>query len=87
MIKGYIIAVSLTAVILTVYDKIAAKLFPRSRIPEKVLLGIALSGGAAAQYLTMQIIRHKTRHKKFMVTLPLFIIIHIIIILSIIYFS
>lgn len=87
MIKGYLIAVSLTAVILTVYDKLAAKLLPRNRIPERVLLGTAILGGAAAEYLTMQLIRHKTRHRKFTVTLPILIIIHVIIVLSIIYFS
>ncbi len=85
MIKGYIIIISLISIFLTVYDKIAAKRFPRNRVPEKILLGTAFLGGAAAEYITMQTIRHKTRHKKFMLSLPLFTVIHIIIILSIIY--
>lgn len=76
----YLIIISVTAAIITVYDKLAAKLLPRHRIPEKLLMLTALSGGAAAQYLTMQIIRHKTRHKKFMTGLPVMIVFHIIII-------
>ncbi len=87
MIIYYISVISFISVVLTVYDKLAAKSLPRSRIPEKVLLGTALLGGAAAQYVTMRIIRHKTRHKKFMVGLPIFIVIHVIILLSILYFS
>ena len=76
--KEYLIAVSALAVILTVYDKIAAKKFKRNRIPEKILLGIGFIGGAAAEYITMKVIRHKTRHKRFMITLPIFMAIHII---------
>lgn len=87
MIIYYISVISFISVVLTVYDKIAAKAFPRNRVPEKVLLGAAALGGAAAEYLTMLIIRHKTRHKKFMLSLPLFTVIHVIIVLSIIYFS
>ena len=61
---------SLLAVAFTVYDKIAAskRLF---RIPEKVLFLISLCGGSGAMYITMLVIRHKTKHKRFMVGLPL----------------
>lgn len=40
----------------------------------------AALGGAAAMYVTMKAIRHKTLHKKFMVGLPVFIILHTLII-------
>ena len=83
----YSAVISLLAVVLTVYDKIAAKAFPGRRIPERVLMGTALLGGAAAEYITMKIIRHKTRHKKFMTGLPLITALHVIIILSIIYLN
>lgn len=65
---------SLLAVILTVYDKIASKKFPRSRVPEAVLLLTAALGGSVAMFITMKIIRHKTKHKKFMIGLPVIII-------------
>ena len=69
----YIILISAFAVLLTVYDKIAAKQFPRSRVPERVLMGIGAAGGALTMLVTMRLIRHKTLHKKFMIGLPLMI--------------
>lgn len=77
---------SVLSVILTVYDKLAAKTH-KYRIPEKVLIFTAFMGGAAAQYLTMKLIHHKTRHKKFMLGLPLIIIIHAAIIYIFFYFK
>lgn len=67
---------SAVAVALTVYDKLAAKSAPRHRIREATLLTVAALGGAAAMEVVMLLIRHKTRHPKFMVTLPLFILFH-----------
>ena len=62
--------ISLVTVIITVYDKKAAKKFPKNRIPEKVLFALAIAGGSLAEFITMLKIRHKTRHIKFMVGLP-----------------
>ncbi len=70
----YLAAVSLLTFGLTIYDKWAAKHRPRNRIPEKTLLALAGIGGSAAMFLTMLLIRHKTRHAKFMVGLPLIIL-------------
>ncbi len=72
----YLLIISIFAAIITVYDKIAAKKLPRNRIPEKTLMLTGFLGGAAAEYVTMQLIRHKTRHKKFMIGLPLMIVLH-----------
>ena len=41
------------------------------------LMLLGLFFGAAAEFITMLIIRHKTRHVKFMVGLPIFIMLHI----------
>ncbi|MDY3785539.1 MAG: DUF1294 domain-containing protein [Eubacteriales bacterium] len=60
----YLGVISLIAIIITCYDKIAAKHFPGHRTPEATLLAISAIGGSVAMYLTMQIIRHKTQHKK-----------------------
>ena len=68
---------SLAAVIFTVYDKIAAKVGNR-RIPERTLFTIAAFGGAVAMYATMVMIRHKTKHKSFMIGIPAIIVGHII---------
>ncbi len=75
----YFIVISAITAIITVYDKLAAKLLPRMRIPEKVLLITGFIGGAAAEFITMKIIRHKTRHKIFMRGLPAMIVLHVII--------
>lgn len=73
--------ISVVAVITTVYDKMAAK-SGAWRIPEKTLLLLGLLGGAAAMFIAMLIIHHKTRHAKFMVGLPLEIVLHIAIIIA-----
>lgn len=81
----YLAVVSVFAILVTAYDKAAAKT-GRRRIPEKTLMLIGFFGGATAMYGMMQFIRHKTKHKKFMLGLPLFIIFHLIIIVSVVYY-
>ena len=68
--------VSGIAVIVTVYDKVIAG-GKRRRIPERTLFLIALLGGSAAMYLAMLVIRHKTKHKRFMLGLPLIIMVQL----------
>ncbi len=79
-IMVYMFAISLAAVIITVYDKNAAKKKrKKKRVPESTLMLIGLFGGALPMYVTMRLIRHKTKHKKFMIGLPLEIILHAVI--------
>lgn len=68
----YLVTISMAAIIMTISDKSRAKKHKR-RIPEKTLFITAALGGAAAMYLTMQTVRHKTKHKRFMIGLPLII--------------
>ncbi len=70
--------ISVIAVVLTVYDKSASWKRGR-RIPERVLLLVAFLGGALTMYVTMQLIRHKTQHTSFMIPLPLFILLHLVV--------
>lgn len=72
----YLLIPSVIAVITTAYDKWAAR-HNRRRIAERTLFGMAIAGGAFAMYLTMYIIRHKTKHKRFMIGLPLITVGHI----------
>ncbi|MGI6264062.1 MAG: DUF1294 domain-containing protein [Acutalibacteraceae bacterium] len=72
---GYLAVISLTAIVLAVVDKRHAKK-RRWRIPEAALFLIAAIGGAGAMFATMLLIRHKTRHARFMVGLPLLIVLH-----------
>ena len=41
------------------------------RIPEKSLMWMGVLGGALPMWITMRLVHHKTRYKKFMVGLPL----------------
>lgn len=72
----YFIAVSAASIFFTVYDKRAA-VCGKWRISEKMLFFIAMLGGSVSMYLTMKAVRHKTRHKKFMIGLPIVIILQI----------
>jgi uncharacterized membrane protein YsdA (DUF1294 family) len=71
----YLAAISLISVIVCIYDKFAAKHNPRHRTRERTLLLLSALGGSVAMYATMQIIRHKTKHVKFMVGIPVIIIV------------
>ncbi len=76
LLSLYII-VGAFSVIITVYDKSAAKK-RKKRIPEKFLMTVAFCGGAIPMLITMKAIHHKTQHNKFMLGLPAIILIHLI---------
>ena len=76
----YFAVISVITIIVTAYDKKAAKKYPENRIPEKVLFILAFLGGSAAELLTMLKIRHKTKHKSFMIGLPAIILFQAVII-------
>ena len=69
----WILLISVWAMIITFTDKSRAKR-RRRRIPERTLMWSGALGGATAMLLCMLIIRHKTRHVKFMLGLPLMIL-------------
>lgn len=70
---GIFALMSAIAVYETCRDKAAAKRHGR-RTPESTLLLTGLFFGAAAELVTMLIIRHKTKHVVFMLGLPAMII-------------
>lgn len=78
----YLILINLIAVIVTIYDKLCA-VKRRWRVKESTLLFLSALGGGICMYITMLIIRHKTRHLKFMLGIPLILIIQLIIALLI----
>ena len=63
-------SLSLVSFFVTVYDKWAAKHNPRHRTRENTLLLLSLLGGSVAMFATMLMIRHKTKHLKFMLGIP-----------------
>ncbi len=72
----YLAAISLISVIVTVHDKRAAKK-GRRRTPERDLLLLSVIGGSVAMYMTMQMIRHKTKHAKFMIGIPVIMVLQL----------
>lgn len=78
----YAVLINLTAIVVTVWDKLAAK-SRRRRVPEARLFWIAAFGGAGAMWLTMWVIRHKTKKRKFMIGLPLLFLLHIAVIVGV----
>jgi uncharacterized membrane protein YsdA (DUF1294 family) len=71
--EAYLIMINFAAVLVTVSDKRRARKH-RWRIPENTLLLVAALGGSPAMLATMLLIRHKTRHPKFMIGIPLILI-------------
>ncbi|MBO5280566.1 MAG: DUF1294 domain-containing protein [Clostridia bacterium] len=82
----YFCAVSLAALCVTVYDKWASKNRPEGRIRERTLFLWAAFGGSFAMFLTMQAIRHKTRHLSFMIGIPAIMAAQVALIFAIDYF-
>lgn len=67
---------SLCAFIAYGIDKVKAKRGSR-RISERSLLLLALVGGAAGAMLGMLLFRHKTRHMKFVICVPLLLVLQV----------
>lgn len=84
LVAFYILAININTIIVTISDKYRA-VKGKWRIKESTLFLLAVLGGALFEYLTMLIIRHKTKHKKFMIGLPIIFIIQILIIYIIIF--
>ena len=76
-ILAYIAIISIVAICVTVYDKWAAKKRPKERTRESTLLLLSALGGSVAMLLTMYSIRHKTKHMKFMIGIPLIIAVQV----------
>ncbi len=85
-IVGYLIIISTISFFVCVYDKSAAKK-RRWRVPEKTLFLLSALGGSAAMLLTMRLIRHKTLHKRFMLGIPIIIIVQLFAVIGILYLT
>ena len=72
----YLVVTNLVALILTAHDKRTATKSKR-RVSEKTLLLVSAIGGAIGMFATMRLIRHKTKHPKFMVGIPVLIAVQI----------
>ncbi len=75
ILLAYIAIISIVSIVVCIYDKkISKKNRVELRTPEKTLLLLSALGGSVAMFVTMLIIRHKTKHVKFMLGIPLIMI-------------
>ena len=75
----WLIVINLVGFIQMYADKRRAKK-DKWRIPEKQLFLVALIGGSVGSILGMQMFRHKTKHKSFLIGMPAILILQIIVV-------
>ena len=85
---GYIAVISLISIIVCVYDKkISKRNNVKLRIPEKSLFLWSAAGGSLAMFITMKLIRHKTKHVSFMIGIPAIFVLQVALIVALAYFG
>lgn len=72
----YFVLINVLSFLINCIDKYKAK-HNKWRIKESTLWFFGLVGGATGGYFAMQLIRHKTKHKSFMIFMPILMIIQI----------
>lgn len=80
----YLAVVNLAAFALMGVDKRRAKR-GAWRIPERTLFLPAILGGSPGAILGMQVFRHKTRHRQFMIGMPLILLVQLVIVVLLIW--
>ena len=75
----YLVLVNALSFILMLADKQKA-IKGAWRIPEATLMGTALLGGSIGAICGMYLVRHKTRHIKFTLGLPLILVVQLVLI-------
>lgn len=76
LLLAYLLIINAVGFALMLIDKWKARK-NRWRIPEATLMGIAALGGSAGSLLGMYTVRHKTRHPKFTLGIPLILAVQI----------
>ena len=85
---AYILVISIISVIVCIYDKkISKKNRVELRTPEKTLLLLSALGGSVAMLVTMLLIRHKTKHFKFMVGIPVIMVLQAVAVFLLFHFG
>ena len=73
IVPTYLILINALGLLFMLIDKQKARR-GTWRIPEETLIGIGLLGGSIGSIAGMYLFRHKTRHPKFYIGLPLILI-------------
>lgn len=81
----YLLLVNAAGFLLMLVDKIKAK---RNlwRIPEATLMGVAVIGGSIGAIAGMNLFRHKTKHAKFYIGLPVILVLQIMAVICIVFY-
>ena len=74
----YLILINLVGFVLYGLDKAKSKHKGSRRIPERTLLWVARLGGGLGCWLGMMLFRHKTKHTRFMVLVPLWTVLWVV---------
>lgn len=77
LVFTYLFLINAAGFLIMLIDKQKARK-NRWRIPERVLIGIATVGGSLGIMAGMRIFRHKTRHEKFTVGVPVILALQIL---------
>lgn len=72
----YLAIINAVGFLLMLIDKWKAK-HNRWRIPEATLMGVAALGGSVGSLVGMYTVRHKTKHIKFTVGIPVILVVQI----------
>jgi len=80
----YILAINLYGIFVMYSDKNKSQK-KRWRTPESTLFTIAFAFGALGIFMGMRLFRHKTKHNKFVIGIPLMLIVQLIIFFTYIY--
>ncbi len=79
LIACWLIATNLTAFIAFAYDKsVAGRRW--ARVPESVLLGIALIGGSPGALISMRLVHHKTAKRSFLLKMAIVLVLQVVLI-------
>ncbi len=71
----YLLFINLLGFVFYGVDKVKSKHKGSRRIPERTLLWVARLGGGVGCWLGMMLFRHKTKHTRFMVLVPLWTVV------------
>ena len=80
----YLFIVNAAGFLLMLADKYKAK---RNlwRIPEATLMGVAVIGGSIGAIAGMNLFRHKTKHPKFYIGLPVIFVLQVVAVICIVF--
>lgn len=73
----YLLIINAVGFTLMLVDKHKAKK-KRWRIPEATLIGVAALGGSVGSLIGMYLVRHKTKHPKFTIGIPVILAVQVV---------